>query len=189
MIKMARPTSLNCVQFKDISTSTIMDNFIYTNTLTTNNPFINITSHPMISTPFPTMSYTTTYPMISTPSISTTFPTMTYPMISTTMSYPMISTPSISTTFPTMSYPTMSYPMGTNRETNIVGKQSEQMDLSQATDSEQSCIVCMSNKRQIVLNPCGHYIMCIGCTDKIMKDTKICPVCQKSIITAIKIFE
>ncbi len=81
-----------------------------------------------------------------------------------------------------------------NTHYSIPTSETEQVDLSkypdtEATQHEYECIICMTNRRQIVLNPCGHYNMCITCTDKIMKDTKKCPVCQKNIITAIKAFE
>ena len=135
-------------------------------------------------------------------SITNTYPILGY---TSTIGYNISSHPgsfinSISTSYPTMissdsslistSYPTII----SNNSSFIWNNHSQQSDLSQYSDIEASendteCIICMSNKRQIVLNPCGHYNMCLGCTDKIINDTNKCPVCQKEIITAIKIFE
>lgn len=59
----------------------------------------------------------------------------------------------------------------------------------EASENDKECIICMTNKKQVVFNPCGHYNTCFECTDKIVKGDKKCPVCRKIIVTSIKVFE
>jgi hypothetical protein len=149
----------------------IMNNFAYTtipitNTMIGYNPFISTSSPMILSNNTINISDGYTFTIANNPSINTT----SYPIITSNIGNYYI------------------------EPHNIETNKSEQQDLSQYTDCEATehdtaCIICMSNKRQIVLNPCGHYNMCIGCTDKIIQDTSKCPVCQKEIISAIKIFE
>lgn len=46
---------------------------------------------------------------------------------------------------------------------------------------EQKCIMCETNKKNIVLIPCSHTVGCIGCTKKLIQYTNKCPLCRTMI--------
>ena len=51
---------------------------------------------------------------------------------------------------------------------------------SKAEGEEKSCCVCMDNKIDTRLDPCGHVILCIDCAKDIYKDEekRNCPTCN-----------
>jgi hypothetical protein len=46
-------------------------------------------------------------------------------------------------------------------------------------EDEPDCIICYSNKKELVYVPCGHYITCIACDNNIKK--RVCPMCKTTI--------
>jgi hypothetical protein len=48
----------------------------------------------------------------------------------------------------------------------------------------EQCCVCLTNKRAVALDPCGHFVMCFGCSDNVKK----CPTCTSKIDKKIRIF-
>jgi hypothetical protein len=63
-------------------------------------------------------------------------------------------------------------------------------DESAPDNAEQStiCVVCLANRRNIVLQPCGHSCTCIACTKGILSsldDSHLCPICKRTITGAI----
>lgn len=56
-------------------------------------------------------------------------------------------------------------------------------------EGDNECIVCMDAPiaSNIALVSCGHVKMCKGCTDKIMANTKRCPLCRAPIVMTIKL--
>jgi hypothetical protein len=51
-------------------------------------------------------------------------------------------------------------------------------------EDELDCVVCYGEK-QVVYNPCCHFVCCKSCTDTIIKNTKTCPMCRAYIISVI----
>lgn len=47
-----------------------------------------------------------------------------------------------------------------------------------------TCIVCMENARNILLEPCKHAVLCQKCSQSI----SVCPICKTNIITKLQIF-
>lgn len=48
----------------------------------------------------------------------------------------------------------------------------------------QSCIICFYRKRQIILSPCNHNILCLFCLNEItkgIKGTMKCPICYINV--------
>lgn len=39
------------------------------------------------------------------------------------------------------------------------------------------CCICLSEPKSVVINPCGHYYMCKGCSASVTK----CPICRVQI--------
>lgn len=49
---------------------------------------------------------------------------------------------------------------------------------SKAEGEEKSCCVCMDNKIDTRLDPCGHIILCIDCAKEIYEAKRKCPTCN-----------
>ena len=47
-----------------------------------------------------------------------------------------------------------------------------------------NCIICFTERRGIVFIPCGHFCMCLTCSDNFEE----CPMCRVKIITKQKVF-
>ena len=45
----------------------------------------------------------------------------------------------------------------------------------------QSCVVCLSQQREVILLDCGHVCVCADCATEIMRTRPQCPVCRSSI--------
>ena len=56
-------------------------------------------------------------------------------------------------------------------------------ELSQEKD-KTLCVVCLDNKRELLLKPCNHYCLCTDCVPALHK----CPVCTRGIQSTEKIF-
>ena len=50
-------------------------------------------------------------------------------------------------------------------------------------DSDDSCAVCLDQKRELVLVPCGHFNLCKDCVDHLL--TKNCPYCRQHFNLAV----
>ena len=47
--------------------------------------------------------------------------------------------------------------------------------------SAQTCIVCLSEQREVILMNCGHVCVCAGCAMEIMQTRALCPICRATI--------
>eukprot|EP00930_Biecheleria_cincta_P069139 TRINITY_DN56917_c0_g1_i1.p1 TRINITY_DN56917_c0_g1~~TRINITY_DN56917_c0_g1_i1.p1 ORF type:complete len:405 (+),score=58.23 TRINITY_DN56917_c0_g1_i1:79-1215(+) len=47
-----------------------------------------------------------------------------------------------------------------------------------AKDSEQQCAICLGNRKDTILRPCGHLCCCWSCSDSIKGK---CPVCREAV--------
>jgi Zinc finger, C3HC4 type (RING finger) len=50
------------------------------------------------------------------------------------------------------------------------------------------CIVCMTEKRNIILRPCGHLCLCSGCVDEMGDRLELCPICFVKFDERFKIY-
>lgn len=48
-------------------------------------------------------------------------------------------------------------------------------------DPESDCLVCMCEAKDSVFNPCGHFVCCVGCSNKLDK----CPMCRTLVLSII----
>lgn len=51
------------------------------------------------------------------------------------------------------------------------------------TDDDPDCIICLSNVKEIIFVPCGHFNMCNDCNSKLVK--RNCPICRQIIVNTI----
>lgn len=57
-----------------------------------------------------------------------------------------------------------------------------------ASDGEQACAVCMDNRVDAVLQPCGHANMCVDCAATLYRTKAPCPVCSRKISSVVAAF-
>lgn len=57
------------------------------------------------------------------------------------------------------------------------------------TIDENFCVVCLSNKKCILLHTCNHVCLCESCLSGVIKDKKIdCPMCRQISVKWNKVF-
>ena len=44
-----------------------------------------------------------------------------------------------------------------------------------------TCIVCLSEQREVILMNCGHVCVCASCAMEIMQTRPLCPICRATI--------
>jgi len=49
-------------------------------------------------------------------------------------------------------------------------------------DDDKDCCVCLTNEKDVVFSPCGHYCTCVTCSMKLKK----CPICRGNIQQIVK---
>lgn len=49
-------------------------------------------------------------------------------------------------------------------------------------DGDEACCICMTDKKNSVFSPCGHFITCDGCSGLVDK----CPICQTKITCVLR---
>lgn len=60
-------------------------------------------------------------------------------------------------------------------------------ELDKDSDEGAACVVCLSNKKTIACQPCGHLCCCPECARKLGEQPK-CPMCRKNIVSTSLIF-
>jgi E3 ubiquitin-protein ligase MGRN1 len=45
-------------------------------------------------------------------------------------------------------------------------------------DDKNECIVCMSNPRNTLLEPCKHVCLCAECAEILRNNRNACPICR-----------
>lgn len=57
--------------------------------------------------------------------------------------------------------------------------------------SQETCVICMSNRRNTAFNPCGHYLCCDECATELFSKYTFakprCPICRKECQNFVKI--
>lgn len=55
-------------------------------------------------------------------------------------------------------------------------------------EEEMLCVVCQSEKKRILLQPCNHLCLCVNCVEPVLKQNRICPMCRKYVRQSIKVY-
>jgi hypothetical protein len=82
-------------------------------------------------------------------------------------------------------YPASHYGVGNNCDNNKIKEKEEQLSEISSEKDENLCVICLDNKKNIVLVPCGHVCICDSCKEKNIKD---CPICRTKIENMIKAY-
>jgi len=69
----------------------------------------------------------------------------------------------------------------------LTSDQIEQQALQVA--GQDRCCVCMDNRKDAVLTPCGHKAMCVQCAEMLKARERRCPVCRQGISAVVRVFE
>jgi hypothetical protein len=81
-------------------------------------------------------------------------------------------------------------------EISIVNKKysNEQIDNFISNVDSKLCVICMTENRNTVLNPCGHVLCCEECSKTIFEDKKFsftdvkCPLCKRKCDSYLKVY-
>lgn len=44
-------------------------------------------------------------------------------------------------------------------------------------ETEDECVICLSDRKQYVFGPCGHFYVCRSCVNRL----ELCPICRSKI--------
>ena len=66
----------------------------------------------------------------------------------------------------------------------------DSMPLTPASDGEPVCVLCYTNKVNVMFQPCGHAQLCSRCTAEVlrMSFSGCCPVCRQPIARTSRIY-
>ena len=87
------------------------------------------------------------------------------------------------------SSPTSNREMNVSNSDEIQGETGLQQNIPSSNEgqgdgasvSPQTCVVCLSENREVILMNCGHVCVCAGCAMEIMATRPICPICRATI--------
>ena len=61
--------------------------------------------------------------------------------------------------------------------------------LKRKFEDENLCCICLDNKKDNALIPCGHFVTCFDCAESVLQnDNPQCPVCRSNVHDMIHIF-
>lgn len=55
-----------------------------------------------------------------------------------------------------------------------------------------ACVICLSRAKCVLVMPCGHKIMCVGCSQRFSEQYKAnatCPSCRKEVTALVRVYE
>jgi len=68
---------------------------------------------------------------------------------------------------------------------NLIKRDSK---LEEITIKSEPCVICMDQKKNCLLYPCGHICACFTCGNMLKKDSKPCPMCRQVISDVVKTY-
>lgn len=54
---------------------------------------------------------------------------------------------------------------------------------------EQQCVICLENKCDTIILPCGHRCICYDCATRLWTEKKQCPLCQTRVLSFRHMFQ
>lgn len=67
-------------------------------------------------------------------------------------------------------------------------KEMNNQNESQSVSEELLCSICISDKKNILFQPCNHLSCCELCANDLVSKKGFCPICRVEITNTIKIF-
>lgn len=80
-----------------------------------------------------------------------------------------------------------------NTNNSVLGSRSSPSVSASPTDSllgnstKRDCLICGGKEVNSALVPCGHSMFCVDCANKISTNDLACPICNQTVIQAIRI--
>lgn len=73
---------------------------------------------------------------------------------------------------------------------DLLAQIKKEPDSNPKLDNNSDCSICLDNKADTAINPCGHKMFCYDCINdyKNKNMNKKCPICHSDILSIIKIF-
>ena len=68
------------------------------------------------------------------------------------------------------------------------GKHEEEKKHEEEEEDDDLCTICCDEKRNAVLGPCGHAMFCLSCAHTIKQTRRFCPMCNRNIISIMKLY-
>jgi hypothetical protein len=59
----------------------------------------------------------------------------------------------------------------------------------QEQESEGKCVVCWVGDRCVVLLPCKHLALCVGCSELLKQNESDCPMCRGPVTEHMVLFQ
>ena len=56
------------------------------------------------------------------------------------------------------------------------------------SEGEQTCVICLANKPQIISTRCGHLCCCVGCSKRLYQRHDKCPKCRGLWDNLLRVF-
>jgi hypothetical protein len=63
-------------------------------------------------------------------------------------------------------------------EIDVIKKSSSDLDLPSITTNESTCVICLSDIRNVLLLPCRHLCLCSSCAENLKFQSANCPICR-----------
>lgn len=60
---------------------------------------------------------------------------------------------------------------------------------AEQVSGQDRCCVCMDQRKDSVITPCGHRAVCIVCANVLKGRGRQCPVCRSAIIGVVRVFD
>ena len=51
------------------------------------------------------------------------------------------------------------------------------------------CVICMDQRKNHVLVPCGHLCVCQACAERITEEGETCPICRTAVREAVAVYQ
>ncbi|KAH0567923.1 hypothetical protein KQX54_016219 [Cotesia glomerata] len=72
-------------------------------------------------------------------------------------------------------------PVVANPENDLIRREPEEYA---ANSRRLPCVICLDHERDMLLQPCGHVSMCVGCSSQTVRERMdFCPVCRKNVVS------
>jgi len=73
-------------------------------------------------------------------------------------------------------------------KTDIISKLEKCTNSDTPSSDNDECQICMENKKNVAIVPCGHMTCCVDCSINTFKDKLECPMCRGEVSDVLTVF-
>lgn len=70
-----------------------------------------------------------------------------------------------------------------------INSKKEYKEENNSSEDNKQCIICLSEKREYLIIPCGHLCLCQNCKKNFKKRDSKCPICRNKINFIQKVYD